>query len=1099
MKLVRLLITTLLFGFSLCIEAGPLSYSEINNGDLERDSTTGDCHPLDDLQEGINTITGITTGTTGGGGPTDYDCFILSIPVGLKIVDTSLEFGFVINSTTNSNPSGYSVWSIYNSRGLSNILDSSIIYPGDSSPQPWSTLLPLNAGDKAVEIGLSLTSESNIEHSYTLSVTVENGLIDNIPDNFFFTTETNVALGSIVNSNAITVSGINTSTSISIQDGDYRINGGSYTSTSGTVSNNDTVEVRHTSGSSPNQTTTTTLTIGGVNSQFTSTTIVSNTTPSNFSFASEPNVDVNSTITSNPITVSGINTSASITIQNGEYRINNGSFTSTSGTVNNGDTVEVRHTSASSPNQTITTILTIGGVDGLFQSTTIANSNEAPIASFTATPISGTEPLTVNLNASGSSDSDGSISSYTWNSTDSQIASGISPTFTYNTAGTYTITLTVTDNDGATDTQDKTVFVTKEDNEPPVASFTATPTSGLAPLTVNFDATDSSDSDGSISSYAWSSSDGQAATGINASFTYVDAGEKTITLTVTDDDGVTHTSSQSVTATLSGDTGFIKGQVYDACTGESLDFAKFTIEGPELTASQSNSSGEYSAKLATGDYAVTVNDTNNQERTQLITITKNATIFSDFSLLPASGNCSDDHIAATSYKAIILSGTGPFVLSNRNHIWPSTQTLSDRAYKALRAQGYSTENIYYLTADANDLGRTINGTPVVDGLASTQALEESITQWASDVEDVVIYIASHGGDKIFLIDENTTLEAKQLKQWVDTLQSKISGRVTVILDACFSGSFVPELASASNKRYIISSTGSDQLAVISNKGSNSFSYFFWDEVVFTGELREAYRKARQSMSRNVIQTRAQKAVLDANGDGIESAQDYETIKDYCFGECIKLAGLAPVILSLAPAEDLNGQMEVMLSVKVRVTSPLSKAWITIQRPDYKYPKDTAISGLPRLELSCAGDTCEGIYDNFNVNGTYRLNFYVEDNTGEVSLPRTLELKQTRVDTLASTAGIIYQERNGLLSIQDVDVGGDHYWVELKDKGGYNLALKDALPLPESVSAQPATFLNGILRLPRLYLYGSGQKFYIDLVDNGALVFQPNLESIRAVE
>ncbi|MBL8297284.1 MAG: M4 family metallopeptidase [Rhodanobacteraceae bacterium] len=81
--------------------------------------------------------------------------------------------------------------------------------------------------------------------------------------------------------------------------------------------------------------------------------------------------------------------------------------------------------------------------------------NQSPVASFTATP-SG---LTVALNGSGSSDPDGTISSYTWNFGDGTTGSGASTTKTYSSAGTYTVTLTVTDNQGATNTATRQVTV----------------------------------------------------------------------------------------------------------------------------------------------------------------------------------------------------------------------------------------------------------------------------------------------------------------------------------------------------------------------------------------------------------------------------------------------------------------------------------------------------------------------------------------------------------------------------------------------------------------------------------------------------------------
>jgi uncharacterized protein YkwD len=77
--------------------------------------------------------------------------------------------------------------------------------------------------------------------------------------------------------------------------------------------------------------------------------------------------------------------------------------------------------------------------------------NQAPSASFTATPISGSQPLTVHFNASASTDPDGSIASFSWSFGDGQTGTGQKPDHVYTTAGTFTVTLTVTDNEGASD------------------------------------------------------------------------------------------------------------------------------------------------------------------------------------------------------------------------------------------------------------------------------------------------------------------------------------------------------------------------------------------------------------------------------------------------------------------------------------------------------------------------------------------------------------------------------------------------------------------------------------------------------------------------
>ena len=216
--------------------------------------------------------------------------------------------------------------------------------------------------------------------SGTFSVTTLAAPSDTTPDPFAFTPQTNVALNTVITSNSITVSGINMAAPISITGGTYSINGGSYTGASGTVSNGNTVAVRLTSSGSYSTTTSATLTIGGVSGTFSVTTLAapSDTTPDPFAFTPQTNVALNTVITSNSITVSGINMAAPISITGGTYSINGGSYTGASGTVSNGNTVAVRLTSSGSYSTTTSATLTIGGVSGTFSVTTLAGSCDTP-------------------------------------------------------------------------------------------------------------------------------------------------------------------------------------------------------------------------------------------------------------------------------------------------------------------------------------------------------------------------------------------------------------------------------------------------------------------------------------------------------------------------------------------------------------------------------------------------------------------------------------------------------------------------------------------------------------------------------------------------
>jgi subtilisin family serine protease/chitodextrinase len=91
--------------------------------------------------------------------------------------------------------------------------------------------------------------------------------------------------------------------------------------------------------------------------------------------------------------------------------------------------------------------------------------NSQPTASFTFSPSSPSTSDTVSFDASGSSDPDGSIQSYSWNFGDGTTATGLNTSNLYDSPGTYTVGLTVKDGDGGTDTEKLPVTVQQPDEE----------------------------------------------------------------------------------------------------------------------------------------------------------------------------------------------------------------------------------------------------------------------------------------------------------------------------------------------------------------------------------------------------------------------------------------------------------------------------------------------------------------------------------------------------------------------------------------------------------------------------------------------------------
>jgi hypothetical protein len=236
--------------------------------------------------------------------------------------------------------------------------------------------------------------------TFTSITLPEEGTADTTPQPFSFIDQTDVARSTVMTSNTITVSGISAAAAITVTSGEYSVNGGGYTANAGTVENGDAVTVRHTSSDSFSTVTNTELDIGGVTDTFSSTTAGESTTPDAFSFTDQTDVARSTVITSNTITVSGINSAAAISVTGGEYSINSGGYTVNAGTVENGDTVTVRHTSSDSLSTATNTTLTIDSVNDIFSSTTLSAKDDEDDEE-AATPIPMTNPGLLGLTLLG--------------------------------------------------------------------------------------------------------------------------------------------------------------------------------------------------------------------------------------------------------------------------------------------------------------------------------------------------------------------------------------------------------------------------------------------------------------------------------------------------------------------------------------------------------------------------------------------------------------------------------------------------------------------------------------------------------------------------
>jgi PKD repeat protein len=162
--------------------------------------------------------------------------------------------------------------------------------------------------------------------------------------------------------------------------------------------------------------------------------------------------------------------------------------------------------------------------------------NTPPVARIVA---DRTEALTLEdfRFTSSSTDLDGPLASFSWDFGDGNRSYASSAVHDFSDEGNYTVTLTVTDADGAASSASANVTVL---DRPPAAGFTVFPgTDGNATTDFRFNASASTDADGSIRDFWWDFGDGGKAAGVEASHRYGRPGVYGVRLMVTDDDGST--------------------------------------------------------------------------------------------------------------------------------------------------------------------------------------------------------------------------------------------------------------------------------------------------------------------------------------------------------------------------------------------------------------------------------------------------------------------------------------------------------------------------------------------------------------------------------
>ncbi|MEM2899824.1 MAG: PKD domain-containing protein, partial [Thermoplasmata archaeon] len=171
----------------------------------------------------------------------------------------------------------------------------------------------------------------------------------------------------------------------------------------------------------------------------------------------------------------------------------------------------------------------------------VVHTNQAPIAKISASKTKVYAGEIIEFTSTGSEDADGTITSYSWEFGDGSTTTGSAAIHSYTRSGNFTVTLLVTDNNGATGFA--TCEISVLENSPPNAKIVCEGWLFDITETISFSAFGSSDVEGNISAYHWDFGDGHEDAGMNVTHRYSAIGVYNVVLTIYDEKG--HSSQAS--------------------------------------------------------------------------------------------------------------------------------------------------------------------------------------------------------------------------------------------------------------------------------------------------------------------------------------------------------------------------------------------------------------------------------------------------------------------------------------------------------------------------------------------------------------------------
>jgi sugar lactone lactonase YvrE len=320
-------------------------------------------------------------------------------------------------------------------------------------------------------------------------------------------------------------------------------------------------------------------------------------------------------------------------------------------------------------------------------------------------------------------------------------------------------------------------------------------------------------------------------------------------------------------------------------------------------------------------------------------------------------------------KAIIVAGGGAYA---GNDLWDATRLSAHQAYSALKNQGFSRNQVRYYS---EDVGLDLDNNGLADDVLqppSISLLEDSVTEWASDAEWLILYLVNHGNEGLFRMSSRETLSAAKLGRILD----QRTGKTLVVIDACRAESFSSHLEG--DNRIVIASAGTNQPAYFIGDGAVSFSSAFWSAVQGGKTVKASYSEGLAFLEEaGLFQTPAWNSGFDVQGE------------DLVLGYGARLGNKPLLEFPQVQIDPANRRLRLQVETHQESSADdISRVWALLRPNSLAPPEpDTPIIDLPTVELARQPDGTFSGETDLPINSTpFSVAFYARSINGQTAGP-----------------------------------------------------------------------------------------------------------------